>query len=232
MRERRDRGMSAVRRREGVVDINLAELGKRTGKIGRIGLLARVKAEIFEERHLPWPECGDELLCRLADAIRGEADLAAAERLPQRHDQRAQRQPRVGPALRSAEMRHYDDRRTLAEQRLDRRREAFDAGRVGDPAVLDRDVQIGPQQYAFAAHIDVVEGREFGHGRLRRSVLLPGCNIILALPRRSRLYRLSWARASRIGWLDTMNRPLNGVSRSKITYTTEAIDNAPSRIVM
>src|SRR5271154_5399887 len=108
--------MSAVRRREGVVDINLSELGKRTGEIGRIILFARVKAEIFEERHLPWPECGDDLFCRLADAIRGEAALAAAQRLPQRRDQRAQRQRRVGPALRSAEMRHYDDRCTLAEQ--------------------------------------------------------------------------------------------------------------------
>ena len=60
-------------------------------------------------------------------------------------------------------MRHHDHRRTLGDQRLDGRREALDAGRVGDDAVLDRDVQIGAQQHPLAAHIDVVEGQKVGH---------------------------------------------------------------------
>ena len=53
----------------------------------------------------------------------------------------------------------------------------------------------------------------------------------------SRLFRvlgywLRCASASRIGWLGTTKLPVNGVSRSRITNTAEAIATAPSRIIV
>src|SRR5215471_10525139 len=61
-------------------------------------------------------------------------------------------------------MRHHDHLGALADQRLDRRCEPFDTGRVCDHAVLDRHVQIGAQQHPLAMHVDVVEGLETCHG--------------------------------------------------------------------
>ncbi len=184
VRQRRDRRVGTMRRGKGVIDINLAELGQRLGEVGRICFLARVEAQIFEERHRSGLEGGDNPPRRFADAVFGERDPTAAERPPQRGDHRAQRQFRVGPALRPAEMRHDDDRGTVAEQRLDGRGQAFDPGRVGDLAVLDRDVEIGAQQHPLAAHIDIVEGQESGHVLLRPVGFLPP---ILAPPKRPRL---------------------------------------------
>src|SRR5438309_4371378 len=60
-------------------------------------------------------------------------------------------------------MRHHDDPGALRDQRLDGRRQALDAGRVGDLAVLDRHVQIGAQQHALIGDIEFVERAEPRH---------------------------------------------------------------------
>jgi hypothetical protein len=60
-------------------------------------------------------------------------------------------------------MRQYDDPGALFRERLDRRYEPLDPGRVGDGAVLQRHVQIGPQQYALAATVEILKGAEMRH---------------------------------------------------------------------
>src|SRR5437879_701092 len=49
MRQRLDRGMRPVRRREGVVDIRIAQCGEGAGESGVVGLLALVEAQVFEQ---------------------------------------------------------------------------------------------------------------------------------------------------------------------------------------
>ncbi len=130
-----------------------------------------MKAEIFEQRHLPRTEGRHDPPGLLADAVGGKRDLAAAQCPAQRRQHRAQRKFRVGAALRPAEMRHHDNHGTPIDQRLDGRRQTFDPGRVGDPAVPDRNVEIGAQQHPFAMDIDVVEDQEIGHRLLRRAIV-------------------------------------------------------------
>ena len=119
-----------MRRRERVVDIEIPELGQSLGKLRRIRLLAPVEAKIFEEGDLAGPKGGDHPLCFVADAVRRESHLAAADCLFQRRHQRPQRKSRVRRALGAAEMGHHDDLGTAGDQRLDRRRQPLDAGRV------------------------------------------------------------------------------------------------------
>ncbi len=39
-------------------------------------------------------------------------------------------------------------------------RNAFDAGRIGDLAVLHRNIEVDAQQHAFAAHVGLIKGAE------------------------------------------------------------------------
>ncbi len=153
-----------MRGRKSIVDIDVAELGEGLRKTGRVRLLAFVETKIFEERDLPRSERGDNAFCFLADAVGGEGHVTTTDRALERRYHQAQGEGGIGFAPRTAEMRHHDHLRALLDQRFDRRRESFDAGGVGDDAILDRDVQIGAQQHALAADIDVIEGSKFRHG--------------------------------------------------------------------
>ena len=80
---------------------------------------------------------------------------------------RLQREFGLGPALRPAEMREQDDLGALVGELQDGRRDALDAGRVGDLAVGDRHVEVDADQHALALDVaDVVERLESGHRRL------------------------------------------------------------------
>src|SRR4051812_32003386 len=89
---------------------------------------------------------------------------APARRPRKRLDEGAQRLRRVRP-LRPAEMRHHNGLAAPFDNRVDCRREPFDAGRVGHPAVPDRDVEIGAHKDALAGDIKVIEGAEARHRR-------------------------------------------------------------------
>ena len=60
-------------------------------------------------------------------------------------------------ALRPVEMRQQHRLAALAEDVLDRRHDALDPRRVGDPAVLDRHVDVDPGQHDLAFEVHVVE---------------------------------------------------------------------------
>ena len=80
---------------------------------------------------------------------------------------RLERELRLRPALRPAEMREQDDLRALVGKFEDGRRDAFDAGRVGDLAVGHRHVEIDADQYPLALDVaDRVERLECGHRAL------------------------------------------------------------------
>ena len=95
--------MRPVRRREGVVDIGVAERGERLRECRVVGFFALVEAQIFEQRDLARLEGGNNPLRLGADAVRREI-YRPPDRPAQRLDERAQRQFRVRP-LGPAEMR-------------------------------------------------------------------------------------------------------------------------------
>src|SRR3990167_9095610 len=66
------RCMGAMRRPEGVVDIDVGQRGERLGKGGVVGLLLFVKAEVFEQYHLVGRVLGQRLHLA-ADTIRRQS---------------------------------------------------------------------------------------------------------------------------------------------------------------
>ncbi len=91
MRQRLDRGMRPVRRRERIIDIDIAERRQLAGEVGVVLLLARVEAQILQQRDLAGPQRIDDPLGLGSDAIGREMHGATAGRARQRLDQRAQR---------------------------------------------------------------------------------------------------------------------------------------------
>ena len=81
MRESVDRSMRAMRCGEGVIYIDLAEFGEGARKIGRVGFLFLVEAEIFQQRDFAGPKSRDHPFRLLADAIGCKGDMTAADHL-------------------------------------------------------------------------------------------------------------------------------------------------------
>jgi hypothetical protein len=56
-----------------------------------------------------------------------------------------------------------DLRRSALEQQLERRQRGADTSVVGDPAVLERDVEVGTDEHVLAAHVCVPDGTRDPH---------------------------------------------------------------------
>ena len=162
MRHAFGRGMGAVGGAEGVVDVDLGAAGEGLGEAGLVGFLGGVKAGVFQQQHLAGLQGGAQGGDFLADAIRGEHHHLAEDFAEQRRG-RGQRELRIGPALRPAEVGAEDQLRTAGEQMLDRRNRALDAGVIGDDAVLERDIEVHTHEDFLAVDVEVAD-RELGHG--------------------------------------------------------------------
>ena len=102
-------------------------------------------------------------LRRLADAILARTRPAARSLARQRGSDRLQRLLRIA-SLRPAEMREQDHLAALVGDLGDGRRDALDAGSVGDLAVLHRHVEVDAHQHALALRPSSVIER-LGHAR-------------------------------------------------------------------
>ena len=155
--------MGAMGGGEGVVDIDVAELGELVD-MGRIVLLlALVEAGVFEQEHVAVLHFGDRVSGRLADAVGREGDRPLDD-VGDRGRDGLQRIGLVRAALGPAEMREQNDLAALVRDFLDRRRDALDARRIGHAAVLRRNVEIDAQQHTLAGDVGVVERAErFAH---------------------------------------------------------------------
>jgi hypothetical protein len=163
MGDRLDRGMGAVRAGEGVIHVEVAELGQALGELRVVGLFLLVVAQVLQKRDLAILERCHHFLGFGPDAIGGEGDTLAAQRLADFGSQALQRIFRVRLALRAAEMGHQHHLGAAVEQLFQGRRQALDAGGVGYLAVLRRDVQVGADQHPLAGDIDLVERTELNH---------------------------------------------------------------------
>ena len=162
------RGMGAVGGGEGVVDIDVAELGELGDKSRVVLLLALVEAGVFEQQDVAVLHCRrsrprPSRRCSRRRSSTGRPRTSATAAATGRSELASS-----GPALGPAEMREQDDLAALVRDLLDRRRDALDPRRVGDVAVLHRHVEIDAQ----AARACRRRRRHRGCGRLGH-VMLP-----------------------------------------------------------
>src|SRR5262249_14305481 len=153
-----DRGVGAVRRREGVVDEDVAERGQLRDEGGIVAFLARVEAGVLQAQDV----------ARLHGIHRGRrpfADAILRERDRPLEDVRDHRRERLGRLwrggpFRASERGEQDHLAALVGNLPDGGSHALDAGRIRDLAVLDRHVEIDAHEYAFAPHVGLIEGAE------------------------------------------------------------------------
>ena len=150
---------------EGVVYVFVAVSRERSGELGRVPRFARVEAEVFEKQDVAGPEFRRP--AALASNHLGlKADRLAEELLEPLGD-RPQAERRVGLPAGPAQMRGNHHRGALLAGGADSGKSGVEATVIRHASVFERCVQIGPQQEATAAQVEVGK-RQFpgvrGHG--------------------------------------------------------------------
>ena len=147
-----------MRRSEGVVHVQIGKAGQRLGERGVVGFLARVKAQVLQEQEVTGAQPLDRVLDARPERIAGHADRAAQE-LAQAVGDRLEAVRVVDLAMGSPQVAGHDHGRPMLQQVDEGGDAGPDPGVVGDPAVVQRDVQIGPQEDPFALDVDVANGQ-------------------------------------------------------------------------
>ena len=149
--------MGAVRGAEGVVDVDVAQLGQIRGERGIVRFLAGVEAQVLDQHDL----AGLEVLGpaqRLEAGDFGRQPDVDAEQFAQSPRDRCERVLRINLAFRTPEVRAAHDLGPARPQVFDGRQRRADAQVVLDPAVAQRDVEVGAQQYPSAPfHREMLE---------------------------------------------------------------------------
>jgi hypothetical protein len=142
------RGVRAVRGAERVVDVGVGQVGVALRQLGVVLRLALLVADVLEHHDVAVRDAVERLGERHVDA----EQLARALR----HRLQAE----LGLAvLRPAEVRGEDEPGPALAQRLQRGKRGADAGVVGDRAVLERDVEVDPDEDPLAAEVPEVVQR-------------------------------------------------------------------------
>ena len=106
----------AVHGAEGVVDVDVRQLGELTTERFVVLLFFRVEAEVLEQADVASAQVVDDLLGRVADAVFGQGHVLAEE-LGETRGGGLEAQPGIGPLLRPAEVARADEPRARARAR-------------------------------------------------------------------------------------------------------------------
>jgi hypothetical protein len=158
-------GMGAMGGAEGVVDVDIGELGEFLAEGVVVGFFFVIIAEVFEQGDFAILEFRGGFLGDFADAIGDELDRDADEDGEGR-DYRGEALLGVALALGTAQVRAEEDARAVLDQVVDRRDGFLDALVVGDDLdavlFLEGHVVIDTDEDAFALEFKVADG-DFGH---------------------------------------------------------------------
>ena len=158
-----NRRVRPVRRPERIVHVEIGERGE-CGRESRIVLLfLGVEAEVLEKDHAA-ARTVDHLhgiLRRRADAVVDELH-GPSEQLREVTCDGRQAELRVRLSLRPTEMAGEDDGGAAIERVSNRRQRRRDPRVVGDPAVLQRNVEVDANEDALALEVEVLD-RELRH---------------------------------------------------------------------
>ena len=152
-----------MRRPERVVDVDVGEAGERLGELGIVGLLPGVEAQVLEEQQVARAQLVDGVLDARAERVAGHPHRAAKE-LAEPIGDRLEPKRVVDLAVRTPEVAGQDHDRALLEEVDQGRQAGPDPGVIGDPPVVERDVEVGAQEDALAADVDVADGLEASIG--------------------------------------------------------------------
>ena len=150
------RGMGAMGGREGVVDINVAELCQLRHE-GRIVLfLALVEACVLQQQDIAVLHRGDGIRCGFADTVGCESHWLL-QMFGEHLRQRCEGVLLVRAILGAAEMCEQDDLAAAICNVDDGRQDAIDTRCIGDATVFHRHVQIDAHEDAFACDVCFIE---------------------------------------------------------------------------
>ncbi len=150
------RGVGAVRRREGVVHVDVAQRREGLGEARVVGFFLRVEAQVLQQGDAAGLQALRRRFRRRADAVRRETDLLAQDLRNLRH-QGLQRHLRVRPALGPAEVGQQQHLRALGRKIADGRRRALQASRVAHLAAGHRHVEVDAHQHALSGDFRVIK---------------------------------------------------------------------------
>ena len=117
--------------------------------------LFRIETDVLQQHDITIAHRGDLGLRVLTVGICGQRN-GDAEQLAETGGDRSQGQFRNDLALRTAEMSHQNDLRTLFAQSLDGRQGGLDTTIIGDRGAVQRNVEIGANQNALALEISKI----------------------------------------------------------------------------
>jgi hypothetical protein len=142
--------MGAMRRAEGIVDVQIGQRGELPAKGGIVLFLAGVETHVLQQQDVAILQPGGQLFDFATDAIPGHGDWFAEElRQVRRH--RGQTVFGVRRRFRTAEMRSENQSTTLLEDIAECWQRGGNAGVVGNPAlVVEGDVEIDPAKNVFS----------------------------------------------------------------------------------
>ena len=154
MRDALGRGVRAVRGPEGVVDVEIAELGQTPREGGIVALLFGMEAHVLEQQHVAVAQLRNGVVGFLADAVVGERDRtprrSASACATGRSEKRGSGLPSGRPRCDSTIVRAP---RSCSQRSVGTA--ASIARVVDDRAVRHRHVEILAHQDALAADVEI-----------------------------------------------------------------------------
>src|SRR5262249_6351834 len=150
--------MGAMARRERVIDENVSERRQLRQEIRIVARLARMEASVLQTQDVARFHGFDRGRRSVADAVLGERDRPF-ENASDGRCQGLERLRGIVP-FRTPEMGEQDHLATLVRDLTDGGSGALNAGCVGEPAILNRYVEVDAHEHAFASNIDLVERAE------------------------------------------------------------------------
>ena len=144
----------AMRRAEGIIHVEVAELGQMLGEVRIVGFLLGMEAKVLQQQGLSALQLLRHFFGLHANAIRREADVFAAahnvvEQDAQAFGHRLQAHLGIGLALGASQMRGEDEARAMPQRELNAGQRLADASVVHHAAVVERDVEIDPHENAL-----------------------------------------------------------------------------------
>ncbi len=148
-------GVLAVHGTETVAYVDVRQGGELVGELAALGVvpggLARVEAQVLDDRDLAGFEAADRVVGGGADGVLGERDRRAEE-FGEALGRLEEGEGRVRGALGAAQVRGHDHLGARLDEGLDGGQHGADAAVVGDEAVGQRDVEVGADEDPLAVH--------------------------------------------------------------------------------
>ena len=145
-----------MRRRKGVVDVEISQRRETSREGGIVPLLFGVKAYVFEQQDLTVVQLRDRSLRNFTDAIAGKRDVRA-EALRERPCDRRERERRIRLSIGPPEMGENDRLRAVLREPAQRRQRGVDPCVVADLSVGKRYVEVFADDHAFIANVEVLQ---------------------------------------------------------------------------